>query len=410
MSEPALTVAAALARILATAPDPLPAEDVTLSAARGRTLARDLPARRSQPPVAVSAMDGYAVRAADIARPPATLALVGESAAGRGFSGELAPGQAARIFTGAPVPAGADTVLMQENATASGASVTALQAEPPGRHIRAAGLDFREGEIGLPAGRRFAAGDMALAAAMNHAAVPVTRQPRVAILATGDELVPPGVEPGLAQIVASNSFALAAIVEGAGGVALDLGIACDSFDALGRGIRAARDGNADVLVTLGGASVGDHDLVQEALVREGMALGFWRIAMRPGKPLMHGRLGALRVLGLPGNPVSSIVCGVLFVRPLVRALSGDPEAGMLPVEAARLGCDLPANGDRQDYMRATLVLSTQGLPVASPAPVQDSSTLRVLAGAQCLVVRPPQAPPARTGEPCSVIRLDRLLG
>ena len=408
--EPLLTVAEALARVLASAPVPLGTEEVPLAAARGRTLAGPLPALRTQPPLPVSAMDGYALRAADIAGAPATLRLVGTSAAGRGFSGRLDQGEAVRIFTGAPVPPGADTILMQENARAGDGSVTALQAEPPGRHIRRAGLDFREGEIGLPAGRRLAAAELALAAAMNHATLPVVRRPRVALLATGDELVAPGSVPGPDQIVCSNTFALAAIVEAAGGIALDLGIAGDSMAALAAAIGRAQASDADVLLTVGGASVGDHDLVQPALVEAGMTLGFWKVGMRPGKPLMHGRLGAMRVLGLPGNPVSAVVCGVLFVRPLVRALSGDPEAGLPATETAELGAALPPNEARQDYVRAGLVPRADGPPLVTPAGVQDSSMLSVLAAAQALIVRPPHEPALAAGAPCRIIRLVPLLG
>ncbi len=404
-----LTVDEALAHILATAPTPLDTEWVPLAQARGRTMAEDLHARRTQPPVAVSAMDGYAVRAADIAQVPATLKLVGQSAAGRAFAGTMGAGETVRIFTGAPVPDGADTILMQENARASGQSVTALQVEPRGRHVRPAGLDFAAGERGPRRGRRLGAADLALAAAMNHPVLPVARPPRVAILATGDELVAPGTEPGPAQIVASNSFALAAIVEAAGGVPLDLGIAGDSFAALSSAIAGARACEADVLVTLGGASVGDHDLVQEALRRAGMDLGFWKVAMRPGKPLMHGHIGPMRVLGLPGNPVSSIVCGVLFVRPLIRALCGDPDAGLPPLEPARLGTALPANGDRQDFMRATVMVRPGEVPVVSAAAMQDSSMLRVLATAEALIVRAILAPAAAAGDCCVVMRLEGLL-
>jgi molybdopterin molybdotransferase len=240
---------------------------------------------------------------------------------------------------------------------------------------------------------------------MNHGSVPVTRRPRVAILATGDELVQPGEEPGPDQIVASNTFAVAAYARDAGADIIDLGIAGDTFAALEAGIRAARAAEADVLVTLGGASVGDHDLVQTALTREGMDLGFWRIAMRPGKPLMHGRIGPMRILGLPGNPVSAIVCGVLFLVPLVRALAGDPEAGRDPSLPGILGCDLKANDTRRDYLRATMSDAGSGLPVATPFGRQDSSMLRVLAQSQVLVVREPFAPEAKAGDPCRFIRL-----
>lgn len=407
--DPLITVEEALARILASVPGPLEVETVPLAEARGRTLAHDLVARRTQPPAPVSAMDGYAVRARDVADPPVSLQLLGMSAAGHAFEGVLAPGTAVRIFTGAIVPHGADTILMQENAEAGLGRVTALQAEPVGRHIRAEGLDFREGEVGLPAGRRLGAAELALAAAMNHAALPVTRRPRVAILATGDELVPPGVLPGPAQIVASNSSALRCIVEAAGGTVLDLGIAADTMEALDTAFRAATAAHADVLLTLGGASVGDHDLVQRALLGHGLDLGFWRVAMRPGKPLMHGRLGSMQVLGLPGNPVSSIVCGVLFVRALVRALGGDPAAGAAITETARLGTDLRGNEGRQDYMRASLEPVDGDFPVVRPDRIQDSSMLKVLVGAQCLIVRPPHAPMARAGERCTIIRLDRFL-
>lgn len=408
--DPLLSVDAALAQILSTVVEPLPAEQVPLAHARGRTLRHDLAARRTQPPVAVSAMDGYALRSVDVAAPLTELRVIGTSAAGQAFKGLVGAGQAVRIFTGAPVPEGADTILMQENARTGEGTITALQREPLGRHIRAAGLDFHEGEIGLTAGRRLGAAELALAAAMNHAILPVARQPRVAILATGDELVSPGHEPGPAQIVASNSFALAAIVEQAGGLPIDLGIAGDSFEALSRAIRQAREQEADVLITLGGASVGDLDLVQSTLMTEGLDLGFWKVAMRPGKPLMHGRLGPVRVLGLPGNPVSSIVCGILFVRPLVRALCGDPTAGAPILEPARLAAPLPPNERRQDYVRATLEPQDDDLPLVRSASTQDSSMLKILAGTQCLIVRPPLAPAAGPGELCSIIRHDRYLG
>jgi len=306
-----------------------------------------------------------------------------------------------------PVPAGADTIVIQENARTAGEHVVALQSEPVGRHIRAEGLDFREGEVLLHAGRRLGPSELALAAAMNHAKLLVAERPRVAILATGDELVMPGGKPGRDQIVASNTFALMAIVEAAGGTPLDLGIAADDMAALERSITAARDADADILVTLGGASVGDHDLVQSALAREGMALGFWRIAMRPGKPLMFGRLGPMRILGLPGNPVSSIVCGTLFVAPLVRALCGDRHAGRDLTEPAVLGAPLAVNDQRQDYLRAALKRAPGAMPVATPFARQDSSMLRVMAQAECLIVRAPHAYAAEAGAPCRVIALDR---
>ena len=402
---PLLPVEDALARILASAQRPLAAETVALADALGRRLATDLAARRTQPPRAVSAMDGYALRAADIASVPARLKVVGVSAAGHGFGGVVGPGEAARIFTGAPVPDGADTILIQEDAKAGNGFVTALSREPLGRYVRRAGLDFTEGDVLLQAGRRMGPAELALAAAMNHAALSVVRRPRVAILATGDELVPPGAEPGPDQIVASNNFAVGAYARQAGAEVIDLGIAGDDFAALEAAIRRARDLEADVLVTLGGASVGDHDLVQTALTREGMELGFWRIAMRPGKPFMHGRIGDMRILGLPGNPVSAIVCAVLFLVPLVRALSGDPDAGEDATRPATLGADLPENDQRQDYLRATLRGVEDGRPVVTAFTRQDSSMLGVLAQAHALIVRPPHAPPAKAGEPCRYIPL-----
>ena len=406
MSEGLLSVADALALILAPAA-PLPAEDVPLREARGRTLAADLQALRTQPPADMSAMDGYAVRAADLAPGLPPLALVGESAAGSRYAGRLGSGETVRIFTGAPVPEGADTILIQEDAAVDGGRVHATAVPRPGRNIRRAGLDFTAGETLMRAGTRLGAAELALAAAMNHPAVPVTRRPLVAIIATGDELMRPGEPAGPDQIVASNSFAIAAFTEAAGGIPLDLGIVADAYGQLEAALAAAREARADVLVTLGGASVGDHDLVKAALAREGMELGFWRIAMRPGKPLIHGRLGSMAILGLPGNPVSSIVCGALFLVPLLRVLSGDQEAALDRSEPAVLGCALPANDARQDYMRASLTMRADGTPVAVPHKTQDSSMLRVLAQAQCLVIREPGAPAAEAGSPCRMLRFEQ---
>ncbi len=396
-----LPVPEALARILAGIV-PLPAENVALHEAAGRTLARPLAALRTQPPSDVSAMDGYALRHDDLGGP---LRIVGESAAGRAYEGILQPGEAARIFTGAAVPSGSDTVLVQESARVEDGRLEALEHPDRGRNIRRAGIDFREGETPLPAGHRLGPSSLALAAAMNHPLLPVTRRPLVAIIATGDELVRPGSPVGKDRIVASNAYAVAAIAVGAGARALDLGIVPDRLEAVEAAINAAREADADVLVTLGGASVGDHDLVKPALARQGMEAGFWRIAMRPGKPLIHGRLGAMTVLGLPGNPVSSIVCGLLFLVPLLRAMAGDPDAKADRSEPALLGCDLPVNGDRQDYMRAILARDADGRPVATPARSQDSSMLKVMAQASCLLVRERNEGPRRAGSPCRILRL-----
>lgn len=404
-----IPVAEALARILASVEAPVDAETVLIAEAAGRTLAADLAAARTQPPFPASAMDGYAVRGTDVAQAPAVLELVGTSAAGHGFSGRIGPGETVRIFTGAPVPDGADAILIQENATAEGARITAREPVAPGRFVRAAGLDFREGDAILAAGDTLDARRLALAAAAGHAQVAVRRKPRVAILATGDELVAPGEPAAWDQIVASNTLALAALVRSAGGEPIDLGIAHDDRDALVQKFRQARGEGADLLVTLGGASVGDHDLVQAALTDEGLDLGFWKVALRPGKPLMHGRLGGMLVIGLPGNPVSSIVCGLLFVVPAVRALLGDPRAGADRSEPGILGRDLGANDERADYLRARIETSPDGLPVVHPENRQDSSMLSVLGRAEALLVRAPNAEAAAAGSACRIIRLDRTL-
>jgi molybdopterin molybdotransferase len=404
---PLLPVEEALAAILEGVA-PTEPEFVSIFSCRNRTLAQDVASLRTQPPFATSAMDGYAVRAADIARPGARLRLIGTSAAGHRFAGEMGAGETVRIFTGAPLPAGADTILIQENASVSNDIVTPSQSEPLGRFVRAAGLDFHEGEVLLSAGTRIGAREISLAAAMNHAALPVHRRPRVAILATGDELAQPGGQAGPDQIIASNHLGVGAAVESAGGEAIHLGIAEDNFPSLEKHIAAARDQRADVLVTIGGASVGDHDLVQSALGREGMALDFWRIAMRPGKPLMFGQLGPMRIIGLPGNPVSSIVCALIFIQPLVRALSGDRAAAADRSEPAIAGAPLPANDERQDYLRAKICSYSNGLPVVVPHARQDSSMLSTLAQSDALLIRGVHAPALAEGQPCRILRLDRL--
>ncbi|WP_075214689.1 gephyrin-like molybdotransferase Glp [Mongoliimonas terrestris] len=399
-----MPVAEAQARMLAGV-DPLPAERVPLEAAAGRVLAEDLVALRTQPPFAVSAMDGYAVRAEDLDG-GGVLTLVGEAAAGHRFAGTVGIGEAVRIFTGAPMPDGADTVLIQENADRDGASIRPLQAEMRGRHVRREGLDFRAGDRLLSAGTRLDGRRIALAAAANHATLSVRRRPKVALIATGDELVRPGAPIGPNQIVASNGFGLAAMLAALGAKPVDLGIAPDVLPEIRARLATAFDGGADVVCLLGGASVGDHDLTRPALAAEGVDLDFWKIAMRPGKPLMVGRRGAVRALGLPGNPVSTLVCGILFLMPLVRALLGEPNP--LPrTEAAVLGGDLRANDQRQDYLRARIVGEADGRPVVDAFDVQDSSMVSTLAAADALIVREPHAPAARAGETCRVIRLDR---
>lgn len=382
---------------------PLAAEQVAIADALGRVLAEDVAARVDQPPVAVSAMDGYAVRAADVATLPATLRLVGQSAAGGGFVGTLEPGQAVRIFTGAPLPDGADTIVIQENTSAAGGQVSVVSgAAPVGRYIRPAGLDFRAGQVGLAAGRRLTARDIGLAAAMNRPWLKVRRRPRIAILATGDEVVMPGEPMGPSQIASSNSLGLGAFITACGGEAVQLGIAPDNRDALGR--MAAGAAGMDLLLTTGGASVGDHDLVREVLGAQGFALDFWKIAMRPGKPLIFGRIGATPVLGLPGNPVSTVICATVFLRPAMAVMLGEPAAAE-PTERALLAAALPGNDERQDYLRATLSRDDAGRLLARPFERQDSSMLANMAHADCLIVRPPHAPAAEAGAAVDIVRL-----
>ncbi|HEY6258295.1 MAG TPA: gephyrin-like molybdotransferase Glp [Xanthobacteraceae bacterium] len=398
-----MTVAEALALVLREAA-PLPAESVALAQAHGRVLADDLAALRTQPPADVSAMDGYAVRAADIGEVPASLALVGEVAAGRPFAGTVGPGEAARIFTGGVMPAGADTVVIQEHTSRADGRVLVEKPTDKGRNVRPKGLDFAAGTVLLRRGQRLSARDVALAAAMNHPKVGVHRRPKVAVLATGDELVMPGSTPGAGEIVYSNGFATLALAEREGCETLDLGIAPDRLPETAAAIRSARASGADILVTSGGASVGDYDLVQQALGGEGLALSFWKIAMRPGRPMLHGRLGAMHVLGLPGNPVSAFVGAFLFLVPLIRRLMGRTDIERVP-EPAVLGCDLPENDERTDYLRATLRPGPDGSQIATPHPLQDSSMLVPLAAADCLLIRAPHAPAARAGSPCAILKL-----
>ena len=398
-----MPVAEALARVLADA-EPLAAEAVPLAQAHGRVLAADVAALRTQPPADVSAMDGYAVRSIDVAKTPAKLKLVGEVAAGHPFRGTVGAGEAARIFTGGVLPPGTDTIVIQENTVREGDAVVITVASGKGKHVRVEGLDFKRGAVLLTKGRRLSDRDLALAAAMNHPTVPVHRCPKVALLATGDELIMPGDTPGFGQIVYSNGYATLALARREGCEVVDLGIVPDRLAETAAGVRRAREVGADILVTSGGASVGDYDLVREALAAEGLALSFWKVALRPGRPMMHGRLGPMHVLGLPGNPVSAYVCAVLFLIPLIRQLAGRSDVAPAP-ETARLGRDLPANDERADYLRAVVTTGSDGIPVATPAPVQDSSMLMPLARADCLLVREPFAPAAKAGDRCSIIRL-----
>ncbi len=396
-----IPVEEARARILKNV-KPLPAAGVKLEQALGRVLAKPLKAVRNQPPFDASAMDGYAVIAADAATVPATLKLIGLSAAGHAFRGKLKRGECVRIFTGAPVPKGSDAVVIQENTSASGKAVTALQPVKTGQNIRFAGLDFRKGDTLLPPGLTLGARDIGLAAAANAPKLAVRRRPVVAIIATGDELVLPGGTPRADQIVSSNSHALAAMAQHLGATVVNLGIVPDNLKATERAIRKAA--KADILITTGGASVGDHDYVQEALKNSGVAIDFWKIAMRPGKPFMYGRRKGQHVLGLPGNPVSALVCARLFLKPLIEALLGLPTGDDL-VEA-RLGASMKVNDSRQDYVRAKLVEAPDGSRTVTPFDKQDSSMQRTFREAQALIVRPPQAKVAGQGDVVQILRLD----
>jgi molybdopterin molybdotransferase len=397
-----MPVSDALAAILAGA-DPLPEEMIALDAAHHRVLARDLKARRTQPPQAMSAMDGYALRAADAAQVNARLKVIGEVAAGRPFERSICHGEAARIFTGGVIPDGADAVVIQENTLVESDCIRIAEPAVAGQNIRPAGVDFREGDLLLSAGRRLTDRDLSLAASMNYPELPIRRRPKIALLATGDELVMPGSAPGPGQIVYSNGYALRALARAEGADTIDLGLAADTLEATTAGIRRAREVDADILVTTGGASVGDHDLVKTSLEAEGVKIAFWKIAMRPGKPMMHGRLGAMRVVGVPGNPVSSYVCTMLFVVPLIRALSGCKIIHYARQRAV-LGRDVGANDVREDYLRARLE-ERDGALVATPVDRQDSSLLANLAVARALVIREPFAPAARAGATCEILRL-----
>ncbi len=389
-----IPVAEALERLFALAA-PLATEEVALTEALGRVLRAPIAAGRDQPPFAASAMDGYAVRDADT-RPGARLRLIGEAAAGHGYAGRVGPGETARIFTGAPVPEGADRVVIQEDTERDGDSVILGTDISENRNIRPAGADFRVGDQ-LTAPRRLRPADLALAAAMNHARLVVTRQPQVAIIATGDELVSPGGDPGPDQIIASNAYGLHAMVAQAGARPRLLPIAGDSMAALRQAFALAA--GADLVVTIGGASVGDHDLVGAAAAEAGLDRAFWKVAMRPGKPLMAGKIGDSLLLGLPGNPVSSMVCGHVFMLPLIRALQGLPP-GPAPRRRLPLAAGLAANGPREHYLRASI-----GRSGATAFSKQDSSLLSVLSEADCLIVQPPHDPARAVGEMVEIIDL-----
>lgn len=376
------------------------AEQVALPDALGRVLAQDIVARLTQPWADVSAMDAYAVRQQDVTNVPVDLKVIGESPAGGQYNGELKAGEAVRIFTGAPVPAGADTIIIQEDTERDGDWVKVLETSPTGKFIRPAGLDFKSGKVLIPAGQVMSARDVGLAAAANVPWVMVRRKPRVAIIATGNEVVMPGDNLGDNQIISSNSVMLSAYLKVLGAEPLDLGIARDDEASLTQLIHSASQ--ADMLITIGGASVGDYDLVNQVLGREGVDLGFYKVAMRPGKPLIFGHLNGTPVLGLPGNPVSVGVTSTIFMRPAVEAMLGlKPDDA--PLQTAQLAHDLGENDQRQDYMRATLSIGPNGERIATLFAKQDSAMLAKFAGADCLVIRAPHAPAAKAGETVEII-------
>ncbi|WP_425049967.1 gephyrin-like molybdotransferase Glp [Psychromarinibacter sp. S121] len=389
-----ITVDEALAELFALV-SPVGTETVPLDRAAGRVLAQAVTALRDQPPFPASAMDGYAVRNSEV-RPGAAFRIVGESAAGHGYDGSVGPGEAVRIFTGAPVPEGADRVVIQEDTARDGDTITLQDNIDPQGYVRPAGGDFRAGSV-VQAARRLGPQDVALLAAMNIAEVPVSRRPVAALIATGDELVMPGETPSRDQIIASNSFGLKAMLEAAGAEARLLPIARDNLPSLRTAFTLAK--GADLIVTIGGASVGDHDLVAPAAEEMGLNRSFYKVAMRPGKPLMAGRMGDATLIGLPGNPVSSMVCGQIFILPVIRAMLGLGE-GPAPRQQRPLDADIGQNGPREHYMRAKL--SDTGI---APYDRQDSSLLTVLALADALLVRPPHDAPRRAGEMVDYIPL-----
>ncbi len=397
-----ISVEEALAKVTAGF-KPLSLETISIDQALGRALGEDVASRMTHPPTAVSAMDGFAVRTADIATVPCELTQIGVSQAGSGFDGTVKTGQTARIFTGAPLPEGADTIVIQENTETDGTTIRVLETATLGRFVRPAGLDFKAGDVLLKKGKILTARDIGLLASMNVPWVQVHRKPRIAVLSTGDELVMPGDPVGPDQIINSNSLAQLAYIRAMGGEPVNLGIARDNEQSLRDHLAGAK--GADLLITIGGASVGDYDLVQSVMREQGLDLGFYKIAMRPGKPLIFGRLGDVPVLGLPGNPVSAGVTSALFLRAAMDIMLGlNPKERVL--ETVLLGADLPANDRREDYLRAQLRPDANGVLTAFPFSGQDSSMMARLAHADCLIVRPPHAEATRTGDPVRILKLN----
>jgi molybdopterin molybdotransferase len=401
-----ISVAEALEQVTSSL-NPVPTERVHVMQGLGRVLAEDVSARLTYPPTDISSMDGYAVIAADTTNAPTTLQQIGESKAGHGFSGTMSAGETVRIFTGAPLPHGADAVVMQENTTNEGAACTINKGVDRGNFVRSRGMDITEGAKLRSAGHRLTARDLGLLASANLAELAVYQKPRIAYLATGDELVMPGEDLGADQIISSNSVAIDACIRAFGGEPVSLGIAKDNADSLREAINCM--GDVHMLVTIGGASVGDYDLVQSVLGDEGLELGFYKVAMRPGKPLIFGTIYGVPMLGLPGNPVSAAVTSLLFLKPAMDILSG-MLSGNVTTGTAILGGDLDANDQRQDYIRSSLSLDDGGSQVALPYGRQDSAMMSLLADSDCLIVRPPYAPAAKQGEMVEIVLFGATIG
>jgi molybdopterin molybdotransferase len=408
-TNPLMKVTEALNRILESMPL-MSHEEIPITNALGRVTAEDVRSRRTQPPVPLSSMDGYAVRFQDIKKTPSNLKRVGSAPAGGSYSSTLKANETVRIFTGGPIPDGADTVVIQENVNAesenNGAKVVINEKPIKGQFIRLAGLDFKAGDIGIKAGKTLTTRDIGLAAAMNIPWITVRRRPKVAILATGDEIVRPGEEIGPHQIVSSNSYSLAALVQDFGGEPLILGIAPDTIEGIQSSVKGAL--NADLLLTTGGASVGQHDLIQEALSKktygdDGLDVNFWRIAMRPGKPLIFGRLGKTPIIGLPGNPVSTVICSLIFVKPAIEKMIGT-EIESQEKTTAYLCEELSENDERQDYLRALVFSNDDGNKTVRAFQRQDSSMMMLLTKANCLIVRPPYDPKRSVGEEVEILK------
>lgn len=390
---------------------PIGEEKLPLIKCAGRVVTSDIKALRTQPPFDASAMDGYAVRFEDIGNIPTKLKLIGEASAGHSLEGEVDIGEAARIFTGAPIPKGADTIIIQENTSSNGDMVEVLQSAPKNSFVRKAGLDFSKGETLIKAGTQLNPLNLSLAASMNHAELPVYKKPLVGVLATGDELVLPGEALPDGKIITSNSFGIQTIAAQAGAEVMDGGIASDDFDTLQAKVKTLLNDGADLVVTTGGASVGDHDLAKPVLESLGFQFSFVKVAMRPGKPLIFGKAEidgkTRRFLGLAGNPVSSLVASYIFLKPLIQLLCGLNPKAIEPI-IAKLTQPLPKNGDRQDYMRATIDRIEDGIFYVSAFEKQDSSMLATLNKADCLIIREIDAPEATTGEEVKIIPLKNL--